>query len=235
MSAPVPLLELVAGGTSADEGSPGASVIVLHGLGADGSDFLPMIPALDLTGLGPVRFVLPSAPARPITINGGYVMRAWYDILEPAEGDPLAPRAEDEAGLRASAAIVRGLIEREERRGVPARRIVLMGFSQGCAMALLTGLRFERRLAGLVALSGYLPLAQTTADEASAANRDVPVLMAHGAHDDIVAPVRGQAARDLLRDLGYEVEWVTYPMGHEVCMDEVVRIGGWLRRVLAPR
>lgn len=230
----VDVIEFVKGGTSADL-QAGTSVIVLHGLGADGSDFLPVAQALDLSGLGPVRFVLPSAPTRPVTINGGYVMRAWYDIFPPPPGDPAGARPEDEAGLRASAAIVGRLIEREEQRGVAAERVVLMGFSQGCAMTLLTGLRFPRRLAGLVALSGYLPLAHTTAAEASMANRGLPVLMAHGSHDEMVVPARGEAARDTLGGLGYAVEWATYPMGHEVCMDEVDRIGGWLRQVLTRR
>ena len=230
----VDLIEFVTGGTSADLHAA-ASVIVLHGLGADGSDFLPVAQALDLSGLGPVRFVFPSAPTRPVTINGGYVMRAWYDIFPPPGGDPAAARPEDEAGLRASAAIVQGLVEREEQRGVPAGRIVLMGFSQGCAMTLLTGLRLPRRLAGLVALSGYLPLPHATAAEASEANRGVPVLMAHGERDEMVVPARAEAARDTLGDLGYAVDWATYPMGHEVCMEEVTRIGGWLRQVLAPR
>lgn len=230
----VDVIEFVRGGTSADL-QAGASVIVLHGLGADGSDFLPVAQALDLSGLGPVRFVLPSAPTRPVTINGGYVMRAWYDIFPPPQGDPAAARREDEAGLRESAAIVSRLIEREALCGVPTERIVLMGFSQGCAMTLLTGLRFPRRLAGLVALSGYLPLPDTTAAEAGAANRGLPVLMAHGRHDEVVVPARGEAACEALRGLGYAVEWATYPMGHEVCMEEVNRIGGWLQQVLAQR
>lgn len=228
----VDLIEFVTTGSSAAL-QPAASVIVLHGLGADGSDFLPVAQAMDLSAIGPVRFVLPSAPVRPVTINGGYVMRAWYDIFPPPGGDPAAPRPEDEAGLRASAAIVQGLIEREERRGVPAGRIVLMGFSQGCAMTLLAGLRFPRRLAGLIALSGYLPLPRATAAEASEANRGVPVLMAHGERDDVVVPARAEAARDALRELGYAVEWAAYPMGHEVCMEEVTRIRDWLHRVLA--
>lgn len=229
--ATVDLIELVTGCTSADL-QPRASVIVLHGLGADGADFLPVAQAMDLSGVGPVRFVFPSAPVRPVTINGGYEMRAWYDLMPLPGGDLAGPRPEDEAGLRASAAIVSGLIEREARRGVPPERIVLMGFSQGCAMTLLAGLRHPHRLAGLVALSGYLPLPQTTAAEASEANRGVPVLMAHGTRDEVVVPARAEAARETLRGLGYAVEWATYPMGHEVCMEEVQRIQGWLRQVL---
>jgi phospholipase/carboxylesterase len=225
------VLEGVSGGPDA---VPVASLIVLHGLGADGNDFVPVAQALDLSAIGPVRFVFPSAPVRPVTINGGYAMRAWYDI-HPPSADPAVPRPEDEAGLRASMQQVQGLIEREIARGVPAHRIVLMGFSQGCAMTLLTGLRAPQRLAGLIALSGYLPLADTTAAERSAANGDVPVFMAHGEDDDIVVPERGEAARDTLRSLGHAVDWHTYPMGHSVCPEEVEDINRWLLRALAPR
>lgn len=225
------ILEGVSGGPDA---VPVASLIVLHGLGADGNDFVPVAQALDLSAIGPVRFVFPSAPVRPVTINGGYAMRAWYDIFPPT-ADPAVPRPEDEAGLRGSMRQVQGLIEREIARGVPAQRIVLMGFSQGCAMTLLSGLRAPQRLAGLIALSGYLPLADTTAAERSAANTDVPVFMAHGEDDDIVVPERGEAARDALRSLGHAVDWHTYPMGHSVCPEEVEDINRWLLRVLAPR
>ncbi len=222
------ILEGVSGGPDA---VPVASLIVLHGLGADGNDFVPVAQALDLAAIGPVRFVFPSAPVRPVTINGGYAMRAWYDIHPPAS-DPAVPRREDQAGLRASMRQVQGLIEREIARGVPAQRIVLMGFSQGCAMTLLTGLRAPQRLAGLIALSGYLPLADTTAAERSAANADVPVFMAHGEDDDIVVPERGEAARDALEALGHTVDWHTYPMGHSVCPEEVADLNRWLLRVL---
>ena len=223
------ILEGVSGGPDA---SPVASVIVLHGLGADGNDFVPVAQALDLAAIGAVRFVFPSAPVRPVTINGGYAMRAWYDIYPPS-ANPAVPRREDEAGLRASMLQVQGLIEREIARGVPAQRIVLMGFSQGCAMTLLTGLRAPNRLAGLAALSGYLPLPQSTAAERSAANADVPVFMAHGEDDDIVVPERGEAARDELQALGHAVDWRTYPMGHSVCPEEVADLNRWLLRVLA--
>ncbi|MCM3564089.1 MAG: alpha/beta hydrolase [Hydrogenophaga sp.] len=223
------ILEGVSGGPDA---SPVASVIVLHGLGADGNDFVPVAQALDLAAIGAVRFVFPSAPVRPVTINGGYAMRAWYDIYPPS-ANPAVPRREDEAGLRASMLQVQGLIEREIARGVPAQRIVLMGFSQGCAMTLLTGLRAPNRLAGLAALSGYLPLPQSTAAERSAANADVPVFMAHGEDDDIVVPERGEAARDVLQALGHAVDWRTYPMGHSVCPEEVADLNRWLLRVLA--
>ena len=168
MTSSIELIEFTTGGDPAAQ--PVASIVVLHGLGADGRDFVPVAQAMDLSIIGPVRFVFPSAPVRPVTINGGYEMRAWYDIFSFST-DPAAPRKEDEAGLRESQAIVLQLVEREVQRGVPAHRVVLMGFSQGCAMTLLAGLRAPQRLAGLVALSGYLPLAATTAAQASEANR----------------------------------------------------------------
>ena len=221
----IELIELISGGDPA--AAPVASVVVLHGLGADGSDFVPIVRQLDLGAIGPVRFVFPSAPVRPVTINGGYEMRAWYDIYPPSS-DPAVPRREDEAGLRDSQAIVLQLIEREVQRGVPASRIVLMGFSQGCAMTLLAGLRAPQRLAGLVALSGYLPLALQTGAEISDANHGVPVFMAHGAFDDVVVVERGEGARDVLQALGYPVDWHHYPMAHEVCTDEIADLNAWL-------
>jgi phospholipase/carboxylesterase len=206
---------------------PGASLIVLHGLGADGNDFVPIAQELDLAAIGGARFVLPHAPMRPVTLNGGFVMRAWYDIL----GTPLA-RREDEAGLRESQAQIEALIAREVARGMPASRIVLMGFSQGCAMTLMTGLRHPERLAGLVGLSGYLPLAETTAAERSDANALVPIFMAHGEHDPMIAIDRAEASRDTLRGLGYAVDWHAYPMAHSVCMEEIADLNRWLLRVL---
>lgn len=225
------ILEGVSGGPDA---VPVASLIVLHGLGADGNDFVPIAQAFDLSAIGPVRFVFPSAPVRPVTLNGGYAMRAWYDIYPPST-NPAVPRREDEPGLRASMQQVQGLIDREVAHGMPSHRIVLMGFSQGCAMTLLTGLRAPQRLGGLIALSGYLPLPDTTAAERSAANADVPVFMAHGEADEMVVPARGEAARDTLQALGYRVDWRTYPMGHSVCPEEVADINRWLLRVLVPR
>lgn len=207
---------------------PVASVIVLHGLGADGSDFVPVCEALDLSSIGAVRFVFPHAPVRPVTINGGYRMRAWYDIL----GADLQ-RREDEAGLRESQAAIAALIDRERELGIAPGRIVLAGFSQGCAMTLLAGLRYPARLAGLAGLSGYLPLAASTAAERSEANRDTPIFLAHGSEDEIVAPARGQASRDALTALGYAVEWHDYPMGHAVCPQEIADLNRWLVRVLA--
>jgi len=208
--------------------NPGATVIVLHGLGADGNDFVPIAQELDLAAVGPVRFVFPHAPVIPVTINNGYRMRAWYDIL----GMDLV-RREDEAGLRLSLGAVEELLAREKQRSMPAGRIVLAGFSQGCAMALLAGLRHKERLAGIAGLSGYLPLAQSTAAERSDANALTPIFMGHGQHDNVVDIERGKASREALRALGYEVEWHEYPMAHSVCMEEVADLNRWLLKVLA--
>ncbi len=205
-----------------------ASVIVLHGLGADGNDFVPIAQELDLSAVGPVRFVFPHAPTRPVTINGGYVMRAWYDIA----GADLT-RREDEAGLRESQALVEALIARERSRGIAASRIVLAGFSQGCAMTLMTGLRHPERLAGLVGMSGYLPLADRTAAERHAANDGLPIFLAHGRGDQVVPIGAALASRDELQRLGYPVEWHAYPMPHSVCAEEVVDLNRWLLQVLS--
>jgi len=208
--------------------NPTASIIILHGLGADGNDFVPIAQELDLASVGPVRFVFPSAPTRPVTINGGYLMRAWYDIL----GTEVA-RREDEAGLRASQAQIEALIANERARGVKANRIVLAGFSQGCAMTFMAGLRHGERLAGLLGMSGYLPLADLTATERSAANADVPIFQAHGSADPMITMARATASRDALIALGYPVEWHAYPMPHSVCPQEIVDMNRWLLRVLA--
>lgn len=208
---------------------PGATIIILHGLGADGNDFVPIARQLELDAVGPVRFIFPHAPVIPVTINNGYRMRAWYDILGLDRGS-----REDEAGLRESMAVVEELLEREEQRGMPAHRIVLGGFSQGCAMALMTGLRHEQRLAGIVGMSGYLPLAGATARERSDANALTPIFMAHGRHDPVVGFDRGAASRDALRAMGYDVDWHEYPMEHSVCMEEVEDLNAWLLKVLAP-
>jgi phospholipase/carboxylesterase len=204
-----------------------ASLIVLHGLGADGADFIPMVDALQLAEVGPLRCVMPRAPERPVTLNNGYVMRAWYDLygLE-------THRREDEAGLRASIREVHALIDRERERGVPAHRIVLAGFSQGCAMTLLAGLRYPERLAGLAGLSGYLPLMASTASERHAANAETPIFIAHGSQDDVVAIERGRTARDALAALGYRIDWHDYPMAHSMCMEEVQDLNRWLLQVL---
>jgi phospholipase/carboxylesterase len=220
----MPLLDTLDKQTGPD---PRASVIVLHGLGADGNDFVPIAQELDLSGAGDVRFVFPHAPVIPVTINGGYEMRAWYDIL----GADLVQR-EDEKGLRSSLAQVEALIEREKARGIPAGRIVLAGFSQGCAMALLTGLRHGEKLGGIVGLSGYLPLAATTAAERHSANTATPIFLAHGRMDPVVPLDRALASRDALKSLGYQVEWHEYPMAHSVCMEEISDLNRWLLSVL---
>lgn len=206
---------------------PTAAVIWLHGLGADGHDFEPIVPELDLPATPTVRFVFPHAPMRPVTINGGAVMRAWYDVFG-LEG----VRREDDTGVRASQASVQELIARERSRGIPAARLVLAGFSQGGAIALQTGLRHPERLAGIMALSTYLPLASTVAAEASAANRGVPIFMAHGRHDDLIAIERAMISRDVLRKAGYEIEWHDYAMAHAVCPEEIDDIAAWLRGVI---
>ncbi len=205
---------------------PRASVIILHGLGADGNDFVPVAEQLDLAAVGPIRFVFPHSPTRPVSINGGYVMPAWYDILGPG-----AP--EDEAGLRASQALVEALIANEVSRGVPASRIVLAGFSQGCAMTLMTGLRQADRLAGLACLSGYLPLAALTEAERHPGNHALPIFMAHGRSDAMIPIARATGSRDALQALGYAVEWHEYPMQHSVCPQEIADLNRWLLTVLA--
>jgi phospholipase/carboxylesterase len=210
---------------------PQFSIIVLHGLGADGHDFVPICDELDLSALGGVRFVFPHAPVMPVTLNGGYEMRAWYDIIPTSNGG----RVEDEAGLRQSQRAIEALIAREVSRGVTASRIVLMGFSQGCAMTLMAGLRHPEALAALVCLSGYLPLSDTTAAERSSANQHTPIFLAHGTHDDVVVPARGLAALDQLKALGYNVQWHDYPMPHSVCPQEIADLNAWLLQVLAPK
>jgi phospholipase/carboxylesterase len=208
--------------------NPNACIIVLHGLGADGNDFVPIAQELELSAVGGVRFVFPHAPVMPVTINNGFQMRAWYDIL----GRELVQR-EDEAGLRRSMAAVEDLLDAQRQRGIAPERTVLAGFSQGCAMALLTGLRHRQRLAGIVGMSGYLPLAATTSAERSDANALTPIFMGHGEHDEIVMVERGRASRDALAALGYDVQWHEYPMGHSVCMEEISDLNGWLVKVLA--
>ncbi len=198
----------------------------MHGLGADGHDFEPIVPELELPQTLAVRFVFPHAPMRPVTINAGMVMRAWYDVLELGGG------REDEAGVRASQILVEALMAREKSRGIPADRIVLAGFSQGGVMALQTGLRQPEPLAGIMALSCYVPLARTLTAETNAANRDVPIFMAHGIYDDLIPIARARQSRDLLLGLGYRVEWREYPMPHSVSGEEVADISRWLRGAL---
>ncbi len=207
--------------------APRATIVILHGLGADGTDFMPVADEMDLSSVGPVRWIFPRAPMRPVTINGGHVMRAWYDIL----GTDLV-RREDEAGLRESFEQVHALLAQEEARGVPANRIVLAGFSQGCAITLGAGLRYPRRLAGLVGMSGYLPLADATAAERHDANVMTPVFLAHGRQDPVVPLARGSASRDALKALVQPLEWHEYPMQHSVCIEEIRALQHWLLGVL---
>jgi len=207
--------------------NPTASILVLHGLGADASDFVSFVQELKLSAVGPVRFVFPNAPQIPVSINNGYVMPAWYDIL----GTDIA-RREDEGGLRSSQVLIDGLIAKERARGVASSRIVLGGFSQGCAMTLMTGLRHPEPLAGLLGMSGYLPLAAVTEAERHAANAKVPVFLAHGRQDPVIPLARAIASRDALMALGHPVEWHEYPMPHSVCAQEVADINRWLLGVL---
>jgi phospholipase/carboxylesterase len=206
---------------------PTAAVIWLHGLGADGNDFVPIVHELDLSGCQPIRFIFPTAQTRPVSINGGYVMRAWYDIFPPQQ-----PLREDSPGLRASQIQIEALIDKEIARGIPANRIVLAGFSQGCAMTLQTGLRYPQALAGLMCLSGYLPLAGTIAAERHSANQGTSIFMAHGRQDPVVVIPRSEQSRDILQSLGYQIDWHAYQMQHSVCQEEVKDIGHWLARVL---
>jgi phospholipase/carboxylesterase len=203
---------------------PQAAVIWLHGLGADGHDFEPVVPELRLTKA--VRFIFPHAPVRPVTINNGMRMRAWYDIFQFGGG------REDEPGIRASQVLLENLIAAEKKKGIPAGKIVLAGFSQGGAIVLQTGLRYPERLAGILALSTYLPISTTLEKEKSAANRDLPIFMAHGSHDDIIPLAKAQASKDLLVKSGYPVEWRTYPMPHSVCPEEIRDIAQFLLRTL---
>jgi phospholipase/carboxylesterase len=205
---------------------PDAAVIWLHGLGADGHDFEPIVPVLRLPASLKVRFVFPHAPVRPVTINMGMEMRAWYDVLA------LGGAKEDEAGIRASQSSLEGLIAREKQRGVASKRIVLAGFSQGGVIAMQTGLRHAERLAGVMALSTWLGLAGSLEAERSAANADIPIFLAHGEYDEMIALSRGELSRDRLQAAGYRPEWHRYPMGHEVCPEEIADISGWLQRVL---
>jgi phospholipase/carboxylesterase len=205
---------------------PQAAVIWLHGLGADGHDFEPIVPELRLPPARPVRFIFPHAPQRPVTINMGMRMRAWYDILQMGGGP------EDEAGIRESQAALEKLIAGQKQRGIPARKIVLAGFSQGGAIVLQTALRHTERLAGVMALSTYLPLGSTLAKERNALNADLPVFMAHGEYDNMIGIDRAMQTRGALEKLGYPVEWHDYPMPHSVCPEEIADIAAFLVRIL---
>ncbi|OFZ98663.1 MAG: carboxylesterase [Betaproteobacteria bacterium RIFCSPLOWO2_02_67_12] len=205
---------------------PDAAVIWLHGLGADGHDFEPLVPMLGLPPRLALRFVFPHAPLRPVTINMGMRMRAWYDVVSLGGGQ------EDAAGIRASQGLLEALIARERTRGVSAQRIVLAGFSQGGAIALQTGLRHAERLGGIMALSTWLPLAASLEAERHAINRDLPIFMVHGTHDEMIGLDRAKQSRARLEALGYAPEWHQYPMGHAVCPEEIGAIADWLGRVL---
>ena len=203
-------------------------MIWLHGLGADGHDFAALPPQLGTPPDAAIRYILPHAPEMPVTLNMGMRMRAWYDIVS------LDERGQDEAGIRRSAAAIDGLIAREIERGVPSSRIVLAGFSQGAAMALFTGLRYPHRLGGIIALSGYLPLADALPDEAAPANRQIEVFQAHGRHDEVVPRALGHGSAERLRAAGYRVDWREYAIAHQVCLEEVQDIGRWLTGRLHP-
>ena len=207
--------------------NPTVAVIWMHGLGADANDFVPMLHELDLAGLPAIRFVFPNADTMPVTINNGYVMRSWYDIVATDLG-----RQEDEAGLRASQLKVEALIAREKARGIAAERIILAGFSQGCAMTLQTGLRQKEKLAGLMCLSGYLPIADQAALECTPESKATPIFMVHGRMDPVIPVARAEASRDLLVSLGYQVEWHEYMMQHSLCQEEIDDIAAWLKKVI---
>jgi phospholipase/carboxylesterase len=208
---------------------PPAAVIWMHGLGADGHDFEPIVPELRLPARPGIRFVFPHAPLRPVTINQGHVMRAWYDVRALA-----GVRREDEEGVRQSARQIEALLARERGRGIAAGRLVLAGFSQGGAMALHVGLRQPERLAGILALSCYLPLAGALAAEAAPANRDVPIFWAHGVHDPMIPLAMAEQAREQTAALGYAIEWHRYPIPHSVSAEEIADVARWLRGVLGP-
>ena len=210
--------------------NPTAAVIWMHGLGADANDFVPIVNELGLDGAPAIRFVFPNAPMRPVTINNGYVMRAWYDVsFGDLEGKS---RRTDDHGVRESQAQVGALIERQAGRGIHNKNILLAGFSQGGAMALHTGLRYPQKLAGVMALSTYLPLAESLPQEAAPENKTTPVFMAHGVFDPVIPLVMGAGSMTFLTGLGYPVEWRQYPMQHSVCPQEIADIGAWLRKVL---
>jgi phospholipase/carboxylesterase len=209
-------------------GAPATSAVIwLHGLGADGFDFVPIVNELRLPATLSARFVFPHATPRSVTINNGFIMRAWYDITGFGPD-----RAEDDVGIRESDGVVRKYIEQQIAQGIPASKIVIAGFSQGGAIAFQTGLRYPQRLAGIMALSTYLPLRASLANEASAANRDVPILMCHGTHDGVVPPALGESSRDILLSHGYRIDWRSYPMAHQVCLEEVMDISKWLQERL---
>ncbi len=207
------------------EESPAATVIWMHGLGADGYDFADIVPQLQLPE--DIKFIFPHAPVRPVTLNAGMKMRAWFDVYELGENAKL-----DEEGIYAAQQLIDELIDYEIAAGVPSGKIVLAGFSQGAAMALHCGLRYSKKLAGILALSGFLLLADRAADEINKANKRIPILMMHGTVDDIVPLKFGQRSRELLHNFGFEVEWHEYPMPHTVCPEEIQQVSTWLQNIL---
>ena len=224
-TAPMDLLPAIEIETGSD---PTHTILWLHGLGADGNDFVPIIDELELPPASRIRFIFPHAPMRPVSINNGFVMRAWYDVLNLNFG-----ALEDEAGLRDSQRAIEALLKREQQRGIAAERIILAGFSQGGAMALQTGLRYPEKLAGIMALSCYLPLQRTLATEAHHANFPTSIFMAHGTQDSIVPMALAITSKRQLLESDYAVEWHEYSMAHAVCAEELADISAWLKRVLA--
>jgi phospholipase/carboxylesterase len=206
---------------------PKASVIWLHGLGADGHDFVPIVPQLQLPEELGVRFIFPHAPARPVSINAGMTMRAWFDIFGLTPGSK-----QDEAGIRKAEQLVTQLIKQENDLGIPSKKIVLAGFSQGGALALQCGLRYPERLAGIMGLSTVLALAEKLPQELSAANKDIPIFLAHGTQDMLVPLTLGEMMRQYLESMDYAVSWKTYPMAHSVCQEEIHDISNWLQKVI---
>jgi len=209
-------------------GTHTATVVWLHGLGADGNDFVSIVPELGLPKNHGIKFVFPHAPVQPVTINNGMPMRAWYDILSLTRMEK-----RDVTGTQNSAARIAGLLDAERAAGIASEKLILAGFSQGCAMTLYTGLRYPHRLGGLLALSGYLPLHDRLAAEAAPANKDLPILMCHGQYDPVLPMVLGKSSAEILGAAGYPVDWREYPMQHQVCMEEIEDIGGFLRQQLA--
>lgn len=210
--------------------NPAVSIIWMHGIGDHGSSFVPLVPEFDLTDCPPIRFIFPHAPERPVTANGGYEMSAWYDIF----GDFADTRKEDSEGVNQSKEWIQELIAEEKARGLSADKIFLAGFSQGCAMALETALTYPEKLAGVIGLSGYIPMLSTFKERYNAANKTVPVFYAHGTQDDVVPISRAEAALKLMQELGQDIEWHEYHMPHTLCMPEIIDISNWLRKILAP-
>lgn len=214
---------------SQSQPNPDAAVIWLHGLGADGNDFAPIVPQLGIAAELRVRFIFPHAPKQPVTINNGFVMRAWYDVKTP-----VLLQQQDAKGIKASQKALIELIRQQQEQGIDSKRIILVGFSQGGAIALYTGLRLKDPLGGILSLSSYLPLADTTAKEASEENQGVSIMMAHGNFDPVIPLQAGQESLQQLQALGYQPEWFSYPMEHSVCIEEIQEIGRWINRCLKP-